>query len=135
LAARLADTPNGIAALERRAEQVPQREKRISYYIERGTVGRTIKEARGNRCQVCEQLGQNPVAFHKSDGTPYSEAHHVQPVALLLPGSLGPSNIMVLCPNHHREVHYGDVQILSSGPKDWQIMLGGATLTIEKWLA
>ena len=78
--------------------------------------------ARGS--SLCEALGLPGIAFRKHDGTPYSEAHHVQPVAAMLDGSLGAHNIMVLCANHHREVHYGRFHVVSENAVAWDIQLG-----------
>lgn len=39
------------------------------------------------------------------------EAHHVIPVSELEVGSLSASNIIIVCPNHHRELHYGVLSV------------------------
>lgn len=121
---RSADTLMDVRLLEIAARNAdPKRQRRISAFIERGTIGKKVKAARNGRCQVCEVLGQEPVAFNGRNGTPYSEAHHVQPVSLLLSGSLAASNIMVLCPNHHRQAHYGAFEVIESKPKSWIVRL------------
>lgn len=56
----------------------------------------------GNLCEVPECC--HPVFFGK-DGTPYSEVHHIVPLAQ---GGLDKiENVVCLCPSHHREVHLG----------------------------
>ena len=45
----------------------------------------------------------------KPDGVPYVEAHHVVPVSRGSAGLLDPANIITVCANHHRELHYGGV--------------------------
>lgn len=110
----LAGTPEGLRELEERGRKDPERQARLSLTIERGAVGRKVKREREGRCQFCEALGLPTVAFHKKNGTPYAEAHHVVPVSAMVPGSLDRANIVVLCPNHHRQAHYGDVT-----SKDW----------------
>ena len=98
--------------LERKyAAASPQFKAAISRRIERGPVASKVKEATGYRCQICQALGSNPFAFAKKDGTPYVEAHHVTFVSMLVPGTLGPSNIITICANHHRQLHYGDAEL------------------------
>ena len=70
-----------------------------------------LKRANGFKCQVCEVLKMEPVGFIKADGEPYVEAHHATPVSALEVGSLSATNIMILCANHHRQMHYGAVSI------------------------
>ena len=74
--------------------------------------------------------GGDGVAFTKGDGTRYAEAHHVQPVSLLKKGSLGERNIMVLCPNHHRQAHYGVFAVTREGETDWDISLDGQSFNL-----
>lgn len=105
----LADIPEGLRELEERGRKDPKRQARLSYTIERGSIGQKIKREREGRCQFCEALDLPAVAFLKKDGIPYAEAHHVVPVGAMAPGSLGRANIVVLCPNHHRQAHYGNV--------------------------
>jgi hypothetical protein len=128
-----AATLPGVSALELEAVSAdPKRRSRISQYIERGAIGSKVKQIRGCRCQFCEALGAEPVAFMKKNGTPFAEAHHVQPVALLLAGTLAASNIMVLCPNHHRQAHLGSFDVLENHPHQWKIRLDSAVFNIPK---
>jgi len=130
---RAAQTLAGIFTLEAgMPSMTPTRQHAVSTKIERGPIGEAVKALRKHRCQICEALGQDGIAFVKASGQPYAEAHHVIPVAGLLPGSLGASNIMVLCPNHHRQAHYGRFEILEDNGKAWIIALDGASLTIGR---
>lgn len=52
------------------------------------------------RCQLCGSPG-----FHLPDGRAFLETHHVIPLAEN--GADSASNVVALCPNHHREAHYG----------------------------
>lgn len=52
----------------------------------------------------CESCGKSS-PFNGIDGLPYLEAHHVRPMAD--GGSDTPTNTVALCPNCHRELHYG----------------------------
>lgn len=132
-AERLAETKSGVEQLERQADgATPERKERLSKYIERGTIGNAVKEKLGHRCQVCEAQGAPSIAFIKKGGLPYAEAHHVQPVSLLLAGTLGAANIMVLCPNHHRQAHYGDVIVDRYETDCWWVTIDGKSHRIER---
>lgn len=63
-----------------------------------------IKYLRGERCQICN------TAIIKSDGNPYVEAAHI--VAKEQKGSEAPDNILILCPNHHKEFDLGKREIV-----------------------
>ncbi len=132
-ATRLAGDAEGVADIERQAANLdPQVRERLSRVIERGPVGDRVKAARGHRCQLCEAKGVHHHAFLKRDGSPYAEAHHVQPVSMLITGSLGERNIMVLCPNHHRQAHYGQFEVLEERPTDWIVSVDHEPLRIER---
>lgn len=62
-----------------------------------------IAQARANgACEVPNC--QHPI-FLSSDGLPFLEVHHIEP--LFLGGPDTPDNVAALCPSHHREVHHG----------------------------
>lgn len=82
-----------------------------SHHIERGGVGDEVKRACGYRCQICERLGIDGLGFTRRSGGNYAEAHHVLPVSGLALGSLGPSNVICVCPNYDRQIHYGRVTL------------------------
>lgn len=86
--------------------------ERLSRTVERGRTGALAKKAIGYKCQLCAALGLDPVGFATRNGEPYVEAHHVMPVAKKEVGSLAASNIMVLCANHHRQMHYGGINVV-----------------------
>lgn len=89
----------------------PEVTERVSRSIERGSIGQKLKRASGFKCQLCEALGLNPIGFLKANNEPYVEAHHATPVSALEVGSLSASNIMILCANHHRQMHYGTIAL------------------------
>jgi len=130
---RNAASKSGIRILEQKATNAdPKTKERISKYIERGPVGEKVKALRGHKCQVCDAIGRDPVSFRRKDGSPYSEAHHVVPVALLVSGSLRAENIMVLCPNHHRQAHHGNFDVSNDLPDRWAVILDGEEFEISK---
>jgi hypothetical protein len=58
-----------------------------------------IRRAKG-LCEFCHQPG-----FMKPDGTRYLECHHI--IALAAQGEDRMTNVIALCPGHHREAHFG----------------------------
>ncbi|MNG32956.1 HNH endonuclease [compost metagenome] len=54
-------------------------------------------------CEYCGMPG-----FIKLNGNTYLETHHIVPLAEN--GHDHPSNMIALCPNDHREAHYGKNQ-------------------------
>jgi hypothetical protein len=63
-----------------------------------------IKVLRDFKCQLCG------ISIFKKDGTLYIEAAHILPK--YQKGRETPENIILLCPNHHKEFDYGLLTIL-----------------------
>ncbi len=131
----LENSLSGIGALEQTLRNATPKQKRaISIRIERGRIGAAVKRLREGRCQICIGLGVDPVAFKTRRGQPYSEAHHVIPVSTLRHGSLSHTNIMVLCPNHHRQAHHGVIDVVEDMSDHWSLSIDGVSLRIAKLL-
>jgi len=64
------------------------------------TIRAAVRARASGRCELCGELG-----FRQDDGTNYVETHHI--IALADNGRDMLSNIIALCPRHHREAHYG----------------------------
>jgi len=64
-----------------------------------------IKFVRDFKCQICL------TTIKKKDGSFYVEAAHIKPKHLK--GRETPDNIILLCPNHHKEFDLGERQIIS----------------------
>ena len=60
-----------------------------------------LKRANG----VCEKCQQDAPFVRKKDNTPYLEVHHI--VRLASGGEDTVANAIAVCPNCHRELHYG----------------------------
>ncbi|PBB35914.1 EVE domain-containing protein [Mesorhizobium sp. WSM3882] len=126
------DTVDRLAELESKfLHASPEVKTRVSKSIERGPIGTEVKRVNGFRCQLCEALGRNPIGFKKRNGEPYVEAHHVMPVHRKEIGSLSAANIVTLCANHHREVHYGDVDF-AIGDQHFAFTIDGKDVTIPR---
>lgn len=89
----LDSTPPGVVRPDRvvRASTGYRRDDAVRQYV--------LARARGH-CEHCGELG-----FELPDGTRYLEAHHV--IALADNGPDTVENVIALCPQHHREAHYG----------------------------
>lgn len=54
---------------------------------------------------ICEQCHSPAPFLRASDGTPYLEVHHIIPLSE--GGDDTVENALALCPNCHREAHFG----------------------------
>lgn len=130
-----ADVPDLTQALhdieDKYKDAAPEVKERQSRYIERGPVGAKVKKLNDFKCQICDVLGYPPHAFMKPSGEPYVEAHHVMPVSKLEKGSLHAANIMTLCANHHRQLHFGGVEVTIAAA-EFKLELTGTQITIPR---
>jgi len=110
----------------------PECKEAYSRRIERGPLAQAFKKVTGFKCQMCERLGQNPYPFKKRNGEYYVESHHIIPVSKLQKGSLASSNLITLCPNHHRQVHYGNVELLELTDNEIVYLVDGTTVRMPK---
>lgn len=72
--------------------------KTIVYFKRNKEIVKSLKELYDNKCQICQ------FTFKKDNGENYSETHHVIPLGQN--GSDKIENMVVLCPNCHRQLHY-----------------------------
>ena len=81
--------------------QAPDRALQIGYTYKRDPKVRAyvIKRAKGC-CEYCGKQG-----FQMANGQHYIEAHHI--IALSQQGPDTTQNVIALCPEHHREAHFG----------------------------
>lgn len=108
----------------------PQIKTVISKKIERGEISREIKKAYNYKCCICDALGQNPLSFLKTSGDYYIETHHIESVSK--GGLLGISNLITVCANHHRQFHYGNIDIIRNTDRILDINIDGKVLSINK---
>jgi len=81
-----------------------------------------IKLLKGSACEICGKI------IIKKDGSEYVEAHHITPK--FDGGKETRSNIILLCPNHHKELHIGDSEILRRTDSMVKIRIGKDRFTI-----
>lgn len=129
----LGNSINGIELLnEIYANTNIEQKERLVKVIERGKIANKIKEYIKYKCQICESLGHNPYSFKKKSGEYYVETHHIIPVSDIENSKLSVDNLICLCPNHHREVHYGNVNIINNNDKYVEYNLDGVQVKIDK---
>ncbi len=88
------------------------RARKIASHLDRGSsVTYALKQLLGSKCQICGWKG-----FKKQDNSTFIEAHHLIQISERCVDSLCTENIILVCPNCHREIHYGDnVEINEEG--------------------
>jgi hypothetical protein len=84
----------------------PERRETIVQRIIRDTEpARALKLRYRNQCQICG------VAVPLWGGLTYAEAHHIRPLGHPHNGPDSPSNIIILCPNHHAQCDLGAIRL------------------------
>ena len=115
--------------------KTPERKKTYIEKLERGNISKKVKKDAGYKCQFCQALGLNPVGFTKKDSSEtYIEAHHVTPVSTQTKGSLHPRNLICVCANHHRQIHYGNVELIHSDNESFTFKIENKTIKIKRLL-
>jgi len=71
----------------------------VSYARDPKVRAAVLVRAKGH-CEYCSKPG-----FQKADGSRYLECHHI--IALAKDGADRLTNVIALCPNDHREAHFG----------------------------
>lgn len=128
-----ADTLKDIEKLEKKMKgQQPEIKQRISNYIERGAISNKVKKLNNYKCSVCEALGNQTNSFVKTNGDIYIETHHVEQVSTIKAGVLSITNLMTVCANHHRQLHYGQVELKENAEKHFVFIVDGQKLIINK---
>lgn len=110
----------------------PRVKEIVSRRIERGDISKAVKKANNYECQICKTLGLNPHGFKKRNGELYVETHHIIPVSELEQGSLGTLNLLTVCANHHRQLHYGDVKLIENNDKYFEFTIDNQKIRIDK---
>jgi 5-methylcytosine-specific restriction protein A len=77
------------------------RDAKRSYYERSAAVRAYVLARAAGKCECC----QKPAPFHRADGSPYLEPHHIRRVSDGGPDD--PRSVGAICPTCHREIHYG----------------------------
>lgn len=128
-----ADTIKDIEKLEKKMKaQKPEIKERISNFIERGAISKKVKKLNNYRCSLCEALGNLTNSFIKQNDEFYIETHHVEPVSKIKMGVLSITNLITVCANHHRQLHYGKVELIENSEKHFVFIIDGKKIFIDK---
>lgn len=97
----LADTINVTDGVNAYGNKSPQKLQKVSTVYERDirVAAQALKFANG-KCELCKKS-----PFLKKNGKPFLEVHHVIPLSQ--EGSDTITNTVALCPNCHKELHFG----------------------------
>ena len=90
-----------LEASSQAQQSQPQQAKSL-YYKRSATIRKYVLARAGG---VCESCGQ-PAPFLRKDGTQYLEPHHTRRISDGGPDH--PRLVGAICPNCHREIHYGE---------------------------
>ena len=82
-----------------------------------------LKILREFKCQICE------TRIVKRDGTFYAEGAHIKPKREGFPET--PDNILILCPNHHKEFDLGKREVLEHNSELLRFIMGGREYKIN----
>ena len=128
-----ADSLESIKKLENKMKKaIPEVKTRIASFIERGAIAKKVKQLNQFQCQICKAQNLTPTSFKKPDGIFYIEAHHVEPVSNKKAGSLSMANIITVCANHHRQLHYGNAYLKFDNESTFEFSIDGQSLEISK---
>lgn len=81
-------------------DSLERRETTGNTFVRSHAVRQAVLARAAGKCEHCGKAG-----FEMANGDVYLETHHL--VALSEGGPDKTSNVFALCPNHHREAHYG----------------------------
>ena len=95
---------------------------RIQYKRDNYTIA-LIKELRGHKCQICNKY------ILKEDGTKYIEAAHITPKSDK--GTETLDNILILCPNCHKEFDLGKRHIIKRNSTEIEFSINDKTFKIK----
>jgi putative restriction endonuclease len=82
-----------------------------------------LKLYRDFKCQICY------TQIKKKNGGFYIEAAHIKPKHM--EGSEIPENILILCPNHHKEFDYGKLEIINHTKEKIKFVLNDKIYDID----
>lgn len=98
-------TREQILATESKTPQITEVTTRV-YKRSPYVVAEVLLRANG-KCQSCKR----DAPFLKGDGTPFLEVHHIE--WLSKGGEDSVENAIALCPNCHRQAHYGALELVA----------------------
>lgn len=86
-----------------------------------------LKRFRQHTCQICHEEG-----FIQANNIRYSETHHIIQLHELLPDSYCSDNIIVLCANCHRKLHYAHVDFTLTASSKILFSINGEKFEVDR---
>lgn len=116
------NNPSKASLIEYFKNLKPSEQKKVAYsggkaYKRDNVIVANLKKLRDFTCQICK------CQIKKADGSFYIEAAHIHPKAKA--GEESPRNLLILCPNHHKEFDYGQREILIHTDEEIEFRLNG----------
>jgi len=93
--------------------------KTITFFKRNREIVKQLKDLYKNKCQICG------FTFKKDNGENYSETHHIVPLSKN--GGDEIKNLIVVCPNCHRKLHYAKKEKydIKYNKEHYEILKGG----------
>lgn len=88
-----------------------------------------LKELLEYTCQLCHERG-----FMQANGIPYIETHHIIELHKLIAGSYCSDNIVIVCANCHRKLHYANVRYHNSNQSKVTVHINGVEYEFTRTL-
>ena len=130
------DPLKSLMTLNARLKGLPPKElsAKAQTYLDRGSAVTTaLKKILGSKCQICDWQGFTKKQTKKNSGPEnFIEAHHLTQISEQKSGSLCTENILLVCPNCHREIHYGSKFSFTSDSENIYIKLSNIDKTIRR---
>lgn len=106
----------------------PEKRRQVSEKIARpGLISEYLKRLVGYRCQLCGTEG-----FGQRNGSRYAEAHHIEELHLLIPGSLCSENMIVVCAICHRKLHFANIEYGLAGQDQISVKINGEAFVFSR---
>jgi len=96
--------------------------KIVGIFKRNSKLAKKLKKIYNHHCQICG------FTFQKKNGQNYSESHHVKPLSHN--GLDNIENLVILCANCHRILHYSNVIVKSIKGNNREIMINGSIFNI-----
>lgn len=101
------------------------RDQRLVLQIKRNkTISKILKVKYNYKCQICN------IQIRTKVGGYYIESAHIIPLSN--DGEDTPDNMIVVCPNHHKMIDYGEFEVIKIKEKEFIFKLYGKIIKIKK---
>lgn len=122
-----AQTASADFLAEEYLHATPERKRALASRYERPSrLTEHVKKTRGPTCQLCGYPG-----FQMISGRTYCEVHHIHHVCEMLPGSLHPDQLIVVCANCHRRLHFARVADPKRIDDGWVLKIDDETFRVS----